>query len=126
MNVNLRLGYGGLRRLHRIEAGRQSFDVRHREYCLNALGECCNRESSGGSLAGCKGADHGRQTGRIHIGDIGQVDDDSLAGFLTDQMLEVESVPIVKAPEILKIFAPVALSKVSISKCGWIVTETQP
>ena len=89
MTANLGLD-GGCGGFEGVEAGEQAVYVRDSEECFDAIGQAGDAEGAAVALAGSVGADYAAQTGGVHVGDAGYVQNDGLAGFLAHDLPEIE------------------------------------
>ena len=64
--------------------------MRDHKQSINPVADPGDREPAIRSLAAYEGADHGTETGRVHIGDAGQIQNDRLLVLQADQLLKVE------------------------------------
>ncbi len=60
------------------------------EQRLDAIGNADDAKSAAGTLAGGEGTDDGSETGRIHIGNVRDVDDQRLAVVAPGEVLKVK------------------------------------
>ena len=80
-------GYGGF---EGVEAREQAVYVGDSKECFDAIGQAGDAEGAAVSLTGGVGADYAAQTGGVHVGHAGNVQNDGLSGFVAHNLLEVE------------------------------------